>query len=327
MKDTKATMQKDWKQLLNGIINEHIKTRNGNQQATSIGTQIKRRSTLFNGFQILRDLGYKIGNPRNFSRKHIEVLCQYWEEKRYSASTIQNNISTFKIYCEWIGRNEIINASKDCVKNHASVTRTYAAQYDKSPSAFGIEIGNKINEALSIDSHVGMQMKAVHAFGLRKKEAIMFRPFLAEKDHELLINRGTKGNRKRTLKIETAEQKQILAELKQFIRDQGLGIGISLGNPDYTLAQNINRYSYVMNKIGLTKSQLGTTMHGVRASFANSSLERRGVVPTVRGGSGIAATKELTQKAYMDTAEDMGHSRINIIAAYAGSTIVRKAKE
>ena len=51
------------------------------------------------------------------------------------------------------------------------------AQRDKSWTAHGIDADALIAEACHFDMHVGASLRLMHAFGLRAKESVQFRPF------------------------------------------------------------------------------------------------------------------------------------------------------
>ena len=84
------------------------------------------------GFKELRALNYKLEDVRHFKERHLMVLAQAWEAKGLSASTIQNRISVFRTFAEWIGKPGMILSSENYVKNPESVTRHCVAQWDKT---------------------------------------------------------------------------------------------------------------------------------------------------------------------------------------------------
>src|ERR1700676_1231694 len=121
-----------WKSTLQAILKAHNKAAAGGGKAVSFATQDARQEILWQGFKKLRELGYKLDDVRGFKERHITALGHAWEAKKLSASTIQNRISIFRIFAEWIGKPGMIRGSENYVTNPESVTRHLAAQADKT---------------------------------------------------------------------------------------------------------------------------------------------------------------------------------------------------
>jgi len=313
-----------WQRALQNLIDTHNNVRlDGNKSSNR--TREERADVLFRGFRTLRELGYKLNNPHNFKPKHMQALGHYWEEKGLSAATIQNAVSIFRVFAEWIGKPGMIGPSEQYVRNKETVKRTYAAKEDKSWTARGINPEDVIAAIALEDPYVGMQLKVIHAFGLRRKEGVMFHPYRADKGDYLIVSEGTKGSRARHVLVDTDYKRQVLEEAKQFART----VNGHIGNPAKSLEQNLKRYSNLLSRHGITKADFGTTGHGLRAQFACDRLEERGVIAPVRGGEKGAVPADVEEKAYLDTSEELGHSRKSVIAAYAGNVIVvdRKKKK
>jgi hypothetical protein len=92
-----------WKQTLNTVIKAHNKAAATGGKAVSYATQDARREILEQGFKELRILGFKLPDVRGFKKRHMTALGNMWETKGLSASTIQNRISIFRVFAEWIG--------------------------------------------------------------------------------------------------------------------------------------------------------------------------------------------------------------------------------
>jgi hypothetical protein len=87
------------------------------------------------------------------------------------------------------------------------------------------------------------------------------------------------------------------------------------------LKANLARYSRVLARLGITRDLGGITGHGLRADYACRLLQAAGITPTVKGGSGRAATQQQTDAAYRCVSEALGHSRRRILAAYCGPEV------
>jgi integrase len=92
-----------------------------------------------------------------------------------------------------------------------------------------------------------------------------------------------------------------------------------MGHPGLSLKQSLKRFDNVMQKVGITKRQLGVTAHGLRHQFAHEfHVELTGVQAPVRGGD-VCADPETLKAALLEIARQLGHSRPQITNVYLGS--------
>lgn len=328
MELTNGSRYDSWQVRLKGIIDLHGGRSAKSGKVVSAATKEKRADVLFTAFRQLRGLGYKLEDPTNLREKHVSALIEKWEEEGLSSATLQNRISILRVFAEWIGKPGMVKASEKYVENPLSVKRQYVAREDKSWSTNGIDIDKAIRAISEYDVYCGVQVKLIHAFGLRRKEGVMIKPLRADKGHYLLVTDGTKGGRDRVVPIETEHQKQMLAEA-QALAGKNAGF---ITDRQLDLKQAMRRLTYVMEKFGLTKEQAGVTLHGLRHQFANDSLERKGFISPVRKAAGQAegigeTDKEAEKLAKLAVSEELGHSRESITGAYYGSNKRKTGEE
>ncbi|MFA6442882.1 MAG: integrase domain-containing protein, partial [Sterolibacterium sp.] len=303
-------------------IDQHNHYKAGGKRIASNKTKDDRAKSLFLCFRTLREkLGYSIDNPANLKPKHIEALVRYWESAGLSASTIQTRLSFLRTFAEWIGKPGMITASVNYVANPDSAKRTYSADRDKGWTANRIDVESKLQLIALEDPYVGMQLKVASIFGLRRKEAVMFAPYLADHQDILVVERGAKGGRPRVVMIDSPKKRAVVEEAKVFVMAHGGGRLGHLGEPGKNLEQNLARFSNTMSKHGLTRKEAGTTAHGLRHQFACDRLAEQGVVAPVRGGQPDQVNREDRAVAYRKVSEELGHSRQSVMAAYAGRFI------
>lgn len=302
-------MANDWKARLQALINEHNFKHGVRAKIVADRTKEERAKVLFLCFNELRSLHFLIENPRNFGEKHLLALVASWREKKLSAATLQSRLSILRVFTSWIGKDGLVRGHEHYFPDQQA-RRTYKAKVDKSWTSVGIEIEVKIAEISAYDHHVGMQLKLIHAFGLRRKEAVMIKPNRADKGVYLAVGDGTKGGRDRVVQIDTDYKRAVLDEAK-----------LMAGTPDGRISDSslslpaaLDRYSNVVRKFGLTKNELGVTGHGLRAQYACDRYEALTVKPPpVRGGDGND-----DELARLNVAEDLGHSRSRVTSAYYG---------
>lgn len=312
------TLRNDWKRELSRLIDlvgRHHATR---MKDVSLRTLASRRETLFLAFEELREAGFKPQSIFSFGSKHAEALFSRWEEKGLSAATLQTRHTILSTFCGWIGKNGLIRPLPHYLKNPQNGKRTYVAQHDKSWSAQNVMTDELIARITEYDQYVGMQLKLIQAFGLRRKEAVCFRPHIcleADGQH-IQVYQGTKGGRFRVIPIQTESQRAILQEAQALCRRHHDHVG----DPNNTLEQNIRRLQYVLEKFGITRSQLGVTAHGLRHEYANNRYRQlTGQESPLRGGDRAAFVTEDVKLKRRQIAEELGHSRISVTTAYYGS--------
>jgi integrase len=183
------------------------------------------------------------------------------------------------------------------------------------------------------DRFVGAQLRVIQAFGLRRKEAVMLKPFEAvvssassvesgaegPAQHPVRIEAGAKGGRKRFIPIDRPERVAAI-ELAQAVAVHRDG---HLGNPKKNLAQNLNHFNYILAKFGPKYKELGATAHGLRHQALTDEYEAvSGFLSPVRGGGEVPA--EIDKAARRHVAALAGHSRPKVAAAYLGAVMGKR---
>jgi integrase len=307
----------DWKGKLKAIVREHNRFKVDKPGTVSHRTRDKREADLFAMIATLREIGHKIKDPANLRPKHIEALVEHWMESGKAVSTINNHLSVLRVFCTWLGKERIVKSLADYFPG---LSRQYAATYDKSWSANDADFWEIWDRVFDEDLYVAMQLLLICAFGARAKESIMFQPrhqVIAD-GKVLALHRGTKGGRPRVVPIDDAFKREVVQLLREFAQSRWMGGDGHLGNPDRTLQQNITRYYTVLHNCGVSKEDIGVTGHGLRSEYACDELERRGIMPTIRGGSGKTDSPLATEIAYLHVSESLGHGRKSVMPAYAG---------
>lgn len=304
-----------WKKTLAAVLKAHGRVSADGAKAVSYATLDKRSDVLCSGFRELRELGYRLNDVRSFRNTHMQVLARHWEAKGQSPSTIQNKISVFRTFAEWIGKRGMIQGAENYVANPASVTRHSATQTDKTWSGTGRDIQEKIAEVRARDPRVAIQLELQHAFGLRAKESMLLKPHMADKGSYLAVNWGTKGGRDRVVPIDTPQKREVLERAKAFAASRTA----STSDPARTLAQWRNHYYHVCRSVGISREG-GVVSHGLRHEHLNAKYrELTGQASPIQGGDPAKVGQEAHRAAMQEIAEIAGHSRAAISTAYVGS--------
>ncbi len=313
-------MQPSWKDELNALIAVHNDKRIDGK-VSSFDTREERAKYLRKFIQDLRDLGFKF-EIKNLKEKHIAAICCKYETDQLAASTIQTYISFLRAFCIWIGKPGMIGDIKKYFKNASILERRYAATHDKSWDIPRIDKYKIFAEVERTHPYVHIQLLMEDAFGLRRKESIMIRPYVAEKDGHLFITDGSKGGRSRIIPIDNEYQREVIHKAQSFVKHTSR----HLGDPSLSLEQNMKKFSNVMTSFGIKKSgvnSLGITAHGLRSGYAIREMEKLGLVPLIKGGKIGSLPKAQEIEIRLRVSRLLGHNRMEVMAAYAGAFTVR----
>lgn len=336
-----------WKRRLQDKINQHNRQHGRKAKGVSNKTMQERASSLFRSFGLLRRLGYQI-DPSNLAGTHIQVLVDYWTgsarvadlcrrhrvdmlERPHSSTYIQQQLSFLRVYATaWIGKPGMVRPLAHYVDDPARFERSYSATQDRSWEGSAVEFQSVVEKVAAIDARVAAQLALLLAFGLRRKEAVMFMPHSAVVGREdvpasqhpsdryavfMRIERGTKGGRLRFVAIRNDQQRAAIERALPFAPH----VSSHLGNPGLTLKQSLKRFDNVMRKAGVTRKQLGVTAHGLRHQFAQEfHVELTDVQAPVRGGE-ACIDAAILKAALLEIARQLGHNRPQIVNAYCGS--------
>ena len=288
--------------------------------------------------RFFRDLRLKAGfktmpDPRNLGQKHIRAMVQVWKQDHLAPATIQTYLSFLRGLGMWMGKHGFVRGPAYYGLVVDEYQRHEYAQRDKSWSAQGIDIDTLINDVCAFDCHVGASLRLIRAFGLRRKEAIQFRPYehivpFAETDlppddkaADRYVRIKGKGGRVRWLPVDSAARTAAVV----FAQDQATSRDAHMGDPTRDLKRNLRRFDYVMEKFGITLRERGATGHGLRHEVLMEAYTGlTGAMPPVRGGGSVSP--EADMEARRSVSALAGHARIRASCAYLGSSAVMRSK-
>ncbi|MGH8291559.1 MAG: phage integrase N-terminal domain-containing protein [Steroidobacteraceae bacterium] len=299
-----------WKASLAAVLKAHNGARRDGAVA-SFATEDKRADVLYAGFKRLRELNFRVETVLSLRGKHIEALTKYWHARGLSASTLQNNLSIFRTFAEWIRKAGMVRGI-DHYLGSGTAARSSIARQDKTWSGRGIDVGAKIEQVRQKDPRVALQLELQAAFGIRAREAMQLRPHLADKGTYLSVTHGTKGGRDRVEPIRTLEQRALLERAKTFC----ITPSSSTSDPQRRLAQWKNHFYQVVRSCGITRKE-GITSHGLRHQYSSERYrELTKSDSPVRGGGRVDGDTDRAARQVI--AEELGHSREDVTTHYLG---------
>ncbi len=275
----------------------------------SFSTHANRSKRLDQAMKTLnKELNYKqLKNVRDLKGRHVRALVEHWKSNDLSAGTIKNRMSDLR----WLAKK---------IENPRIVERDNQA-YDIERRKY---VKNDVNIAKTLDrealtqvsnKHVQMSLKLQEAFGLRREEAMKIQINKADRGSHITLDASwCKGGRTRDVPVRTEEQRALIAEVKQFCRDNQCK---SLIPPDKSYKQQLKAYEYQTAKVGIREN------HGLRHQYAQDRYrELTGRECPKNGGKTsrqlTAEEKISDNKARLQISSELGHNRESITAVYLG---------
>lgn len=306
------------------------------QKSVSHKTQYERKIFLRRFFRELTSKGgFKTApDPRNLGQKHIHTMVQVWQRDKLAPATIQTYLSFLRGLALWLGKPGLVRKPAAYGLSIEEYQRHEVAREDKSWSAHGVDVEAVLAEVTAFDARVAASLRLMDTLALRKKEAVMFRPWvdavpfdqtglpLEKKEAEHYIWTKGKGGRCRWVGVTTDEQKAAITIAQSLAENRDS----HMGNPAHSLKRNMRRLEYVLAKFGITKRERGVTGHGLRHGKFHDVYEDVGGVPSpVRGG--VPISPELDRQARLAVSAMAGHARARAASAYVGRSVVMRSKD
>lgn len=267
-------------------------------------TQRKRYDVLrLVGDELRGELKFRHLTTLNVKPKHIEAVVSHWKQKDLANSTIVGRMTHIRWWLSKVGKADMIPKNN---RDFGIGTRTAV-----SPVSKAVDISKEQLNQIR-DDYVRTSVELAKAFGLRKKEALMIRPSLADKgDHLVLKASWCKGRRTRTVPIRTQEQRDVLDRAKALVNNG------SLIRPDNNFYEQRKAYENITSAVGLK------SLHGVRHRYAQTRYKEltgwespHNDGPTRRELS--SKEKEVDLSARKIITEELGHSRLDVLPRYLG---------
>ncbi|GAB4422155.1 MAG: integrase domain-containing protein [Thermodesulfovibrionales bacterium] len=276
-----------------------------NNRDGSFSTQAKRRDVLVRMCKLL-SAKYPGLILKNLKRRHIIYVLEQWKNHK----SIKTELSHVRWLLKKIEKEFLLPSDN---KTLGIPHRSIVAKENKS-WLNKVDIMQKFDEVSKIDETAGLILKLCLLFGVRMKEASLFRPHENIKVDYIEVHYGTKGGRKRTVPVLTDEQRNFLKELKDKIAP-----GRSLLPGSWSFVQFKNRFYYVASKCGISRKNK-ITVHGLRHTYA--CLKYRKLTsfdpPVLKNEHCKPEDKEKDMEARGRIARELGHGRIGITSAYLG---------
>lgn len=266
-------------------------------------TQRGRESTLRLIARQLREMGHMQMTAKSLKEKHVQILSRRWLAENLSAGTIKNRMVQMRWWAEKVGRASLFPADN----SELGIPNRQFATNENKARELDEEKLSKVT-----DAYVAVSLRLQLAFGLRREEAIKFRPSYADRgDHITLLGSWTKGGLERSIPITTPEQRIVLGDAHELA-----GSG-SLIPAHKTYIQQLRVYEGQCKAAGLSR------MHGLRHRYAQTRYEvLTGWKAPAAGGPPKRtldeAQREKDAAARKAISRELGHERTTITNVYLG---------
>ncbi len=251
----------------------------------------------------LHELGYRAMNARSLKPKHVEALVRWWQGEGLSIGTIKNRMAALRWWAHKVDRRHVVARSND---HYGIPERSFVSTESKAQQLDRVAL-ERVR-----DPHVRMSLELQQAFGLRREEAIKFKPSYADRGDRLVLKETwTKGGKAREIPVRNAAQREVVARAHRLA---GKG---SLIPRERNYRQQLRVYERHTANAGLSK------LHGLRHAYAQLRYEELTgwKSPAAGGPSGsvLSATeRKLDRQARLAISEELGHEREAITAVYLG---------
>ncbi len=269
----------------------------------SYSTQATRKRILDLIANQLHELGYKHMQARSLKPKHVDALVSLWKDQGLGIGTFKNRLSVLRWWARKVGKDDIIP------KDNNAFGIGNRSQVGKESKAWKLKEAQL--EKIS-DPYVRLSLRLQAAFGLRREEAIKFRPnYAVQRDHIKLKASWTKGGRARTIPIRTDEQRQLLELISKLAK------GGALIPPNKNYEEQLHRYERQVRTAGIRNP------HGLRHAYAQRRYEELTGWKSPLAGGPASKSLAIEQRALNEGAREtisreLGHSREQITATYLG---------
>ncbi|HHJ13590.1 MAG TPA: integrase [Gammaproteobacteria bacterium] len=269
----------------------------------SYATQRDRERLLTRAANDLHALGYRGMSARSLKPKHVEALVKLWFDQGLSIGVLKNRMAALRWWARKVDKQNVIARSN---AHYGIPERSFVTTGSRAKTLPAEKL------AKVTDAHVRMSLELQRAFGLRREEAIKFRPSYADRgDHIVLKASWTKGGRERTVPVRNARQREVLDRAHRLA-----GAG-SLIPPDRNYAHQLRVYEGHTCRAGLSK------MHGLRHAYAQERYEELTgwKCPAAGGPDRKALTpeqREIDRQARQTISRELGHEREQVTAVYLG---------
>ena len=276
----------------------------------SFGTRALRQRGLQAMATELNGLGFRLPEARSLKGKHVGALVGHWKAGGISDQTIRNRLTWLRWWAYQVGKPGLLPKDND---TYGLAERgRYSGNRAKRLEGPALE---RVN-----DPRVQLALKLEAAFGLRREEALKFRPVLADRGNRIALKASwCKGGRYREIPIVHEKQRALLDEVRALVGDG------SLIAPGQNYFQAMKNYENQLLRAGIGNA------HGYRHAYAQWRYKQLTgwACPAAGGRSADNMTpseQARDRAARIEVSHELGHSRLDVTDTYLGRRFTPRNK-
>ena len=233
----------------------------------------------------------------------MQALVNKWQRHGIAVGTIKNRMAAIRWWARKVNRRASVARSNDF---YGIASRRMISSFSKAQTLSAAQL------ARIADRHVYLSLELQRAFGLRREEALKFRPNYADRGDRLVLKASwTKGGKSRVIPIRTDEQRKVLRRVWQLVGNN------SLIPTERSYIQHLRVYVRQIMNAGLSK------MHGLRHAYAQERYrELTGWSCPLAGGPKSQSLspndRRIDKAARLTISHELGHVREQIVSIYIG---------
>jgi hypothetical protein len=268
----------------------------------SFSTRALRQRGLSAMADELREMGYKLPDARSLKGKHVTALISRWKAGGISDQTIRNRLTWVRWWAHKVGKTGLLPRENDTfgLAERGKFSGNLAAPLDAATKA-------KVK-----DERVLLALQLQAAFGLRREEALKFRPAIGDRGTHIALKASwCKGGRYREIPVHSQKHRELLDRVRAVVGDGSL-----IGN-GRNFVQALKGYD---NEI--IRSGIGNP-HKFRHEYAQRRYKQlTGWACPAAGGPTAnqmtPAEQARDRAARMEISHELGHGRLDVTDTYLG---------
>lgn len=268
----------------------------------SFGTRALRLRGLVAMADDLRETGYHLPDARSLKGKHVAALVGHWKTQGISDQTIRNRLTWLRWWAHQVGKNGLLPKTNDTF----GLAERGRFSGNKARSLQPADL------ARISDERVRLALKLEAAFGLRREEALKFRPAIADKGDRIALKASwCKGGRYREIPLSHEKQRALLDEFRAMVGDG------SLIRPGQNYVQALKNYENQLLKAGHGGG------HAHRHAYAQWRYKQLTGWSCPAAGGRTAdqmtpADAARDRAARLEISHELGHGRLDVTDTYLG---------
>ena len=233
----------------------------------------------------------------------MSALVSKWQRQGIAVGTIKNRMAAVRWWARKVNRRGAVARGNDF---YGIASRQMISSFSKAQTLSAAQL------ARITDRHVYLSLELQRVFGLRREEALKFRPNYADRGDRLVLKASwTKGGKSRVIPIRTDAQRKLLGRVWQLA---GRG---SLIPTQRSYIQHLRVYVRQIMNAGLSK------MHGLRHAYAQQRyFELTGWACLLAGGPKTQRLspndRRIDKAARLTISHELGHVREEVVSIYIG---------